>query len=219
MEYFVILQKNRLNLKMYHKSFITSNTSFDWDFFKFKVPLLVFFMVLYMVPTYAQEKKTSMKERLFFGGSFGLQFGTITRVEISPLIGYKIAPRLASGLGVTYEYYNDKLFDIETSIYGGRIFSNYLIIKDFNEILPGILNGGLFVQAEYEALSLETKHFDKLNLYRGHDRFILHSILVGGGLRFPIGKRASANLLILWNLNETSNTPYSNPVVRLGFNF
>ena len=144
---------------------------------------------------------------------------SLTIISAVEGIGYKIAPRLASGLGVTYEYYNDKLFDIETSIYGGRIFSNYLIIKDFNEILPGILNGGLFVQAEYEALSLETKHFDKLNLYRGHDRFILHSILVGGGLRFPIGKRASANLLILWNLNETSNTPYSNPVVRLGFNF
>jgi hypothetical protein len=206
---------------MHHNSNINiSRYIFNWCLNQLsKRAMIVFFLNICILSVHAQDKENSSRDRLFFGGSFGLQFGTITRVEVSPLVGYRITPRLSSGIGITYEYYNDKTFDIETSIYGGRIFSNYLIIKDFNEILPGIINGGLFAQAEYEALSLETKHFDNLNIHRGQERFLLHNVLVGGGLRFPLGERASANLLILWNLNETSNTPYSNPVIRLGFNF
>jgi len=188
---------------------------------KFYVLLLLVFFLICNTIIYAQNKKEkeklSPKERIFFGGNIGLQIGTITQIEIAPLVGYRITPRLSAGLGVKYEYYKD--FFYETHIYGGRLFSNYLFIKDLNNIIPLGFNGGLFIQGEYEALNLETRVFDVLNEYPGQDRFWLHSVLVGGGLRLPAGKRSSINLTILYNLNQTANTPYSNPIIRFGVYF
>ncbi|HYX08386.1 MAG TPA: hypothetical protein VE912_16765 [Bacteroidales bacterium] len=188
---------------------------------KFYVLLLLVFFLICNTTIYAQNKKEkeklSPKERIFFGGNIGLQIGTITQIEIAPLVGYRITPRLSAGLGVKYEYYKD--FFYETHIYGGRLFSNYLFIKDLNNIIPLGFNGGLFIQGEYEALNLETRVFDVLNEYPGQDRFWLHSVLVGGGLRLPAGKRSSINLTILYNLNQTANTPYSNPIIRFGVYF
>jgi len=43
--------------------------------------------------------------------------------------------------------------------------------------------------------------------------------MVGGGYRQRLGERSSVTITALWNLNQTANTPYSNPVIRLGFNF
>ncbi|MBK7029795.1 MAG: hypothetical protein IPH45_11510 [Bacteroidales bacterium] len=40
------------------------------------------------------EPRKPWSERLFYGGSLGLQFGSVTLVDISPLIGYKITPRI-----------------------------------------------------------------------------------------------------------------------------
>ncbi len=174
---------------------------------------------------YAQNKKTeeklSLKDRIFFGGNIGLQIGTITQIEIAPLVGYRITPRLSAGLGIKYEYYKENTYfaNFETHIYGGRLFSNYLFIKDLNNVIPLGFNGGIFVQGEYEALNLETRIFDVLNEHPGQDRFWLHSVLVGGGLRIPAGERASINLTILYNLNESANTPYSNPIIRFGVYF
>ena len=44
---------------------------------------------------YAQKKKAEpppLKERLFYGGNFGLQFGTITDIQIAPVIGIWLLP-------------------------------------------------------------------------------------------------------------------------------
>ena len=38
-----------------------------------------------------------LRERLYFGGNFGLSFGNITSVIVSPLAGYHITPRLSAG--------------------------------------------------------------------------------------------------------------------------
>lgn len=186
---------------------------------KFYVLLLIIALFICNTGIYAQNRKTeeklSPKDRIFFGGNIGLQIGTITQIEIAPLVGYRITPRLAAGLGIKYEYYKENTYfaNFETHIYGGRIFSNYLFIKDLNNVIPLGFNGGLFVQGEYEALNLETRIFDVLNEYPGQDRFWLHSVLVGGGLRIPAGERASINL------NESANTPYSNPIIRFGVYF
>jgi hypothetical protein len=51
-------------------------------------------------------------------------------------------------------------------------------------------------------------------------RELQNSILVGGGFRFPTGKRSSMNLYVLWNLNSQLNNFYgSGPIIRMGFNF
>ncbi|HAZ26673.1 MAG TPA: hypothetical protein DCY95_20610, partial [Algoriphagus sp.] len=35
----------------------------------------------------------SFKDRLYFGGNFGMQFGTVTLLDISPLVGVMITNR------------------------------------------------------------------------------------------------------------------------------
>jgi hypothetical protein len=42
---------------------------------------------------------------------------------------------------------------------------------------------------------------------------------VGGGVYQPIGRRSGFLIMVLWNLNETASSPYSNPIFRIGFNF
>src|SRR5665811_1222309 len=62
-----------------------------------------------------KEESPPFKERLFYGGSFGLQFGTITDIQVSPVIGYWLLPRLNVAVGPDYRYYKDQ-FD-RTTIY------------------------------------------------------------------------------------------------------
>src|SRR5262245_31300043 len=53
----------------------------------------------------APEKKGFDKEKLFFGGNFGLGFGSIsTLINVSPQVGYRFNRHLAAGAGVNFIY-------------------------------------------------------------------------------------------------------------------
>jgi len=187
------------------------------------IKFLLLFLTFVPLILFAQPKEEKEEirpiDRLFFGGNFGLMFGTITNIEISPLVGYYITPKLAAGTGIRFEYFKDKGFyaPYETTIYGGNIFSRYTIISNLGEGLNIGLNAGIFGQVEYEALSLEREYFEPP--YTENGRFTLHSVLVGGGIIQPIGRRSAFMLSVLYNLNETARSPYSNPIVRVGFTF
>ena len=195
---------------------------------KRKLYILAFCAIL-ALPASAQQNH-SFRDRLFFGGSFGLMAGSYTDIELSPIVGYYITPRWAAGFGITYEYYNNKYhWDIrdpvtgqqrferyETHIWGGRLFTNYVIVDNVNDWIPLGLNFRILAHAEYELMSYE-KGF--LN-YQKPGRELNHSFLVGGGLRFPMGRRSSMNLYVLWNLNSQLNSFYGpGPIIRMGFNF
>ncbi len=170
-----------------------------------------------------EEKEESWKDRIFLGGNFGLMFGTITDIEFSPQIGYYITPKWAAGIGVRYKFYSiSKSYSyyiepFSTHIYGGNIFTRYTLVQDLGEWMHFISNTGIFTQAEYEALSLERRYFDTYTPEAG-GRYIDHAFFIGGGISQSVGKRSSFYMLILYNLNETSRSPYSNPVIRVGFN-
>ncbi len=189
-----------------------------------KAGLIFTFLIMLMIPDIlAQrgEKEEELKpiDRIFFGGNFSLMIGTITNIEISPLVGYHITPRLAAGTGIRFEYFRDKGFyyPYQTTIYGGNIFSRYIIIKNLGEGINLGLNTGLFTQLEYEILSLEKEYFDPP--YTADGRFLAHSVLVGGGIIQPFGRRSALLLTILYNLNENARSPYSNPIIRMGVIF
>ena len=173
----------------------------------------------------------SFRDRLFVGGSFQLMIGPCTDIEISPHIGYYITPRWAAGIGVIYEYYNYKVHWIdpltgqferlETHIWGGRLFTNYVIVNNINDWIPLGFNFRIFAHVEYEALSYEKRFYD-YNAFKINNKIreLQNNFLVGGGLRFPMGKRSSMNLTILWNLNSHLNDIYGgSPVIRIGYNF
>jgi hypothetical protein len=190
-----------------------------------KIYLLTVIIVLVSTASFAQPKSENktLWDKMYVGGNLGLQFGTITDIEVSPHVGYNINPWLSAGVGFTYEYYNRKAIyayqqNIDTHIYGYNIFSRVAVIRDMGKTF-GIGNGvSIIGQAEFEELSLEKKYFERIGT-SDEGRFWLDSFLVGGGIKQAIGQRSSIYILIMWNLNETVNSPYSNPIFQIGFDF
>lgn len=171
--------------------------------------------------TYGQEQNRTkdepppLRERLFFGGSFGLQFGTVTDIQFSPVAGIWLLPRVAVAAGPNYRYFKDP-FD-RTSIYGGKAYSEFIFLQDLDNIIPIGLHFGMFFHVEDEVLSLESSFFRTMPY--DTDRFLMNTVLAGGGIRQQMGRRSSLNMTFLWALNDHGYGIYGNPEIRISFMF
>ncbi len=140
-------------------------------------------------------------DRLVFGGNFGASFGDITLVELAPTAGYLITDNYLVGVTAKYIYFEDRtfapVFTYKTNIYGGGFFNQYVIMDMF------------VLHAEYELLNLDSQIRQK--------RINLSSVFVGGGYRSSLGGASFFNILLLYNLNDGIESPYPNPLLRVGF--
>jgi hypothetical protein len=177
---------------------------------KRSVFLIITLLVMVAMPqnVFADDEEPDVRdmktrERIFVGGSMGLQFGTITVVNISPIVGYRITNRLSAGLGGTYQYYNDRSFgqSFSTNMYGGNVFARFLVIPQ------------AFLHAEAERLSLESFRFDP-----GSDRTRVweENYFLGAGYRARLGAKTYFNIMMLYNFNPDSQVYYQNPIFRFG---
>lgn len=170
--------------------------------------LLLFTAGLLSQATHAQRMvfdESDFQSKWVTGGGFGLSFSTFgSSIQLSPLLGYRISPRWETGIRLNYHYYSyrDDAFRFDSHNYGGGPYTNYVVYR------------GIFAHAEYEALS-----YERLFLSGERDRDWVHSIFIGGGLRQYFSPRSFASFLILYNLNETFDSPYANPTFRVGFGF
>ena len=153
--------------------------------------------------SYNNPYKERFIDRMFFGGGFGLQFGTQTYVEVAPTVGYRITDKLAAGLGMKYIYYkfDDNFFEYSDHIYGGGPFLRYFLFEE------------LFLHAEHEVLNLRVYDY----LTGEYQRKNISSVFLGGGYRQMLGGNSSLEILLLYNVNENRNSPYINPIFRIGF--
>lgn len=147
----------------------------------------------------------NFKSHLYFGGGFGLQFGYMTLIEVSPLVGYIVTPKFSVGISPTYKYYkyNDlygKNLDLKTNVWGGSIFTRYSIFEN------------VFAHVEYESLFYNEQVPGYPEIRKQYNSFF-----VGGGYNQRIGGNSGMYILLLWNLNDTPDSPYINPIVRVGF--
>mgnify|MGYP007118351539 CR=1 FL=1 len=181
-----------------------------------RLVFLLFF--LSVVPVYSQEPDKEvppLRERMFYGGNIGLAFGTITDIEVTPLAGIWVLPRLGIAAGPTFRYYKHPYFG-RTVIFGGRTYVEYMFIQDIDNIIPLGIHSGLFFHGEYELLSLETAFFDESF---DSKRFLSGTFLIGGGISQYISQRSSFNLSFLWALNDAGYGIYSSPEIRISFIF
>ena len=180
--------------------------------------ILVLSILLFFVSSNlsAQNRdKIPFSERIYFGGGFGLIFGDITNIEVSPHVGYKITEDASVGVQLQYQflnadyYYYGAHFKYQTTIYGAGPFARYM------------LGDRYFLMSELEFLSLEKKYFDVMNFYEDDNgRFVYTSVLVGGGIFQQTGDRSGVYMALLYNINDSSNSPYSSPLIfRMGFSF
>lgn len=151
------------------------------------------------------EEDRELLDRLYTGGSFGLQFGTYTNISLLPILGYKVTERYSVGVGVVYQYYRFR--GTSLSNYGGRAFTQ-LEVVDIGE-------GALLAHAEIEVLNVEM--IDRFNPF-DRNRTTLTLPMVGLGYRQRLSEKASFDMLALYNISDDPNNPYSNPVLRFGFN-
>lgn len=156
------------------------------------------------------KEKPSFRDKIFFGGGLGLQFGSITAIEVSPIVGYKVTERFHMGIGSTYKYlkYTDYEPKVDFSAYSASVFSRFFITES------------LFAYAEAEALNTEVITYDVLTYQvLKRERKWIDSYFIGGGYFQRLGQRSGIYLLVLWNLNESELSPYTNPVMRIGVSF
>lgn len=168
----------------------------------------LFILSLGSINSFAQDStmirkhppKKNFRDKIFFGGNVGLQFGVETFVDVSPLVGYKFTDKISAGIGATYQYYRykDRYYNFETNIYGGRVFGRY----NFTNYLFG--------HVEYEYLNLEAFDF-----YRR--RVDVGSLMAGAGYIQRISDRSGIVAMVLYNFTESVYTPYRNPIIRVGF--
>lgn len=153
--------------------------------------------------TLADFKDRPFIDRVRLGGSFGLSFGTVTNVNLSPMAGYELTEKLVGGVGATIMYFRYKYYDINTAYYGGRAFMMYNVIPVVNII------------GEFEALNVEGSY---------QKRKWLGSPMLGASYSQPIGGRfiKAVHLTALYNLSYDSQidqysgqnlSPYGSPFV------
>lgn len=147
-----------------------------------------------------KPKSSFNKKNLFFGGSFGLQFGDYTLVDISPQIGYAFNRYVSAGLGISYTYMGSDYYT-----------RNYAGLNIFGRFYP-ISNIVLSVQPE-------------INSFWGTDNGQKYSsqtvpaLLLGGGLRIPAGS-GGVLMMIQYDIVQDKYSPYGNNIFyTVGYSF
>ena len=161
-----------------------------------------------------QNQKSSLSERMFFGGGFGASFGSYTFISVSPVVGYRITERLSAGLRLMYQYTTFEYYVMpgDKERYNGHDLG----VSPFARLM---VYGPVYLQAEYEYLNYDALYTDGTNRRTSFDSF-----MAGGGLAQPIGRSAAFFMTILYNFsyqNFNSNgvvrSPYNSPwVFRIG---
>jgi len=185
-----------------------------------KVILLILISVLVSASLQAQEEIPSRKGKIFLIPEVWLSFGTRTYIDLAPMLGYHVNNRLALGLGPHYIYQSQRAMPpyagYETHAYGLKGFVRFSLITNAEQFLPIKIFSDLFAHVEYEGLSLEKKNY--IPPYTDEGRFVYQGLLVGGGFSQRVGMYNSVSITVLWDVNETTYSPYTNPLFRIGFN-
>jgi hypothetical protein len=165
------------------------------------------------------KKGKYANSKIFLGGNFGLWFGSVTSIELSPIVGYMISPRLAAGGGPIYMYYKEN--DLGTNRYGGRVFGQFTLLKDLSKKI-NINIGDIFIYAENDYLNIDPLYYDintGVYFFLKDNRKWIDFSLIGFGMKYSLGQKAGVSISFLWDITQNAYFAYQNPVIRLGFYF
>jgi long-subunit fatty acid transport protein len=186
-----------------------------------KISLLrnVFVLIIFLpFGTQAQtEYGETFVSRLYVGGNFGLGFGSLTSIDVSPMIGYNINRHFSGGVGATYMYYSYRNYTGESeraSFYGGRIFGRIVPLPD---MFPNI-----FLHGEFESINNERWVKNDLGAYE-FKRTWTPAVPIGAGFKQMAGENSFFSITVLWNILDDgtqASSIYGGPLLyRVGFIF
>ncbi|MGB8190278.1 MAG: hypothetical protein WCF67_00095 [Chitinophagaceae bacterium] len=160
-----------------------------------------------------EPKKGFDKEKLFFGGNFGLGFGSNqTSINISPQVGYQFNRYFAAGAGINFVYASYKYdwlgYKENYGVAGLNIFGRVYPIRVILVQLQPEMNY-VWGKVKYDGGG-EAKIDSKL----------VPSLLAGGGAAIPLGQRGVMLVMLQYDLLQRPLNPYGkDPFLTVGFNF
>jgi hypothetical protein len=142
-------------------------------------------------PAPVKEKKP-ISDKLFYGGTVGLSFGSYSRIAVYPYIGIRLTKSFRLGLQPGYEYISDKRNDTKytASNYGISLLAQYNIIPAlYIHLEPAIYN--------YDAYYI-----------LGENRVWVPFLFAGAGLHQRLGPRSVMYIQVKFDLIQDANSPY-----------
>jgi hypothetical protein len=169
---------------------------------------------------YAQEEapaeKGFDKSKLFFGGNFGLNFGDLTLINISPQAGYRFSNFFAAGVGINMQYISLKERYLDGSNYSKTAYGAGGL-NVFGRIYP-IPQVLLQLQPEVNYVFGKIKYYNPPSEITQKSR-IVPSLLAGAGITIPSGRSAFI-ATVMYDVIQDANSPYSTrPFYNFGYNF
>ena len=163
-----------------------------------------------------KDPPPSPVQRIFFGGNLDMGFGTVTQISLSPEVGYRITNRLSAGLGIDYMFVYSEEYNFKGSIFGGSVFASFTVIKSLGELIPFLgTDMGILVYGQFSYTNMG-KFYTALS---GEEPMWIASPMLGLGFQVPIGQRSYMVLSVMYNFDESMYSIYSNPVVKVSYQF
>ncbi len=141
------------------------------------------------------QPEIPFRDRLVFGGNFGGAFGATTFFQLNPMIGYRTKEWWVNGVGLNYFYVSQG--GISQSNYGASLWSRAYIVKT------------IIAHTEFEMIRREAS-----DRYGNMASVNVPVWLVGAG--YSSGGRIGFSAMVMYDLIQDPNSPYSNPIFRVG---
>lgn len=169
-------------------------------------------------------------DRFIYGGwgVFGIG-GGITNVGVTPIFGYRITEGFSAGIGFGYQYlriknYNTVIIDPNTAVEEYRPLTAHIYSPSV--WARHIIWNNIFAHAEYEhnifsqtTFTNDFTQYGVLPIIKEKSTINAQRLFLGGGIRQPIGDRASITFMLLYDVLHTSNSIYTSPLaIRFGIN-
>ena len=162
------------------------------------------------------NEKGFSRHKFYSGGFAGFSFDSHTLLTLAPQIGYRFNRYFSSGIGINLEYVNVK------DEYNGEIFRRtYQGVIGFNvfgRAYP-IQNIFFHVQPEINYIFGKQIFYQPVRESWKLDDLAIPSILIGGGLSFPI-RNSAISVMALYDVWQDGNSPYGKKALfTVGYNF
>ena len=159
------------------------------------------------------KSTTPFIKKIYFGGEFGLSLGSYTSLTISPMIGYRLSPKIHTGVQFHYTWvkhtvstlFGDKSYNYHN--YGFSAFIRWYAIKN------------LYIHLEPELMNYQQNIVDGNGNVIDENRYWVPYVWAGAGLRKMISRRSWVSAHVLFDLVNDTNSPYKNwePRYSVGF--
>ena len=81
-------------------------------------------IIMVALSHFSSAQSGGVFDKIYFGGGFGLNFDqNIFSFSLTPYSGYKLTERWSAGLGINYQFWQDKILDLKINNFGGNVFA------------------------------------------------------------------------------------------------